>query len=209
MKMKFPTPTALHPTAQGRAGFFTPKALYPIAQGHAAVKPQSAPWVTDQPTHVYAEGVIQMTAPTFHHRHDRETGQRRTRCVTPSAYGMRGAYDHPGCAANDEIVVSRRPWALEYNRFAVKRPWGDTAFFTPKALHPTAQGRAAVKPQSAPWGSAHPTHIYAEGVTQMTAPINPKRNVRRFRCRICDTSGEIRLGRFPSYDVPLGWQCTV
>lgn len=34
MKMRFPTPTALHPMAQGRA----------------AVKPQSGPWVTGDPT---------------------------------------------------------------------------------------------------------------------------------------------------------------
>jgi hypothetical protein len=40
--------------------------------------------------------------------------------------------------------------------------------FTPKALHPRAQGRAAAKPQSAPWVTHPITRAYAEGVTQMT-----------------------------------------
>ena len=152
-----------------------------------------------------------MTETTFRHRHDRETGQQRSRCITPSAYGMRGAYDHPGCAANDGYVVSRRPWALAYNRFAVKRRCRENSFLTPKALHPTAQGRAVVKPPSAPWGHRpHHTRIYPEGVLQMTTPtINPKHNVRRSRCRICGTAGGIRPGMFPSCDVPPGWQCTV
>ena len=152
---------------EGDAGsipLFTPKALHPIAQGRDAVKPQSAPWVTDPTTHVYAEGVTQMTAPTFHHPHDRETGQSRSRCVTPSAYGMRGAYDHPGCAANDGYVLSRRPWALEYNRFAVKRRCRAGSFFTPKALDSTAQGRGAAKPPSAPWVEGLMIFAYAEGV---------------------------------------------
>ena len=117
----------------------TPKALHPTAQGRVAVKPQSAPWVTTPTTHIYAEGVTQMTAPTVHHRHDHKTGQRRPRCITPSAYGMRGAHDHPGCATNDDHVVSRRPWPLEYNRFAVKRPWHAkpaSRILTPEPQHP-------------------------------------------------------------------------
>jgi len=32
----------------GASRFPTPKALHPTAQGRAAVKPQSAPWVTDR-----------------------------------------------------------------------------------------------------------------------------------------------------------------
>ncbi len=55
---------------------------------------------------------------------------------------------------------------------------------------------------------SHDTRIYPEGVLQMTT-LNPKHNVRRSRYRICDISGGTRPGTSPSYDVPLGWQCTV
>jgi len=59
---------------------------------------------------------------------------------------------------------------MEYNRFAVKSRWRAgpfptpnvtlNGFFTPKACHPTAQGRAAAKTQNAPWVTDHTTHEY-------------------------------------------------
>ena len=172
------TPKALHPTAQGRRAsrrtlgsrtttrIRTPKALHPTAQGrralrrtlghrrqHAAVRrrrytPQprvdalcGAPWVTDNNTHPYAEG------------------------VPPHSPGSTRFAAHPGSRTT-------------------------TRSRTPKALHPTAQGRRASRrtlghgrqhasvrrrrstPQprvdalrGAPWVTDDNTQPYAEGVT--------------------------------------------
>ncbi len=131
----FFTPKAFHPKAQGRAtarpqstpwgtnhdGLPTPKAFYPTAQGRVAVKPHSAPWVTAHTTREYPEGVSHLPETMFDQPHDHEMRQHRHRCVTPSAYGVCFSHQHPGCAANNGFAVSRRPWAMEYDRFAVKR----------------------------------------------------------------------------------------